>query len=173
MAGRGFLSGFIGVRRSKSGYSRMVPMNSIVRSTLMDLAGQRERPGDPSERVFKCSYIQADKFYPAAVERARTALSLAGQDVSRLDGYTWHCNRHTFASRLAIAGVDLYTVQRLGGWQTFKMVQRYAHLAPEHLREAVERLVSALPASASPSGVGAPEVSQECPSPSASPAGVS
>jgi integrase len=46
-----FFSGFIGVQRSKSGYSRTVPMNSIVRSTLMDLAGQRERPGDPLERV--------------------------------------------------------------------------------------------------------------------------
>jgi hypothetical protein len=32
----------------------------------------------------KCSYIQADKFFPAAVERASAALSLAGQDVSRL-----------------------------------------------------------------------------------------
>jgi hypothetical protein len=93
--------------------------------------------------------------------------------VSRLDGYTWHRNRHTFASRLAMAGADLYTIQRLGGWRTFKMVQRYAHLAPEHLREAVERLVSAPPASAASNGVGAPEVSLECPSPSASPAGVS
>jgi len=88
-------------------------------------------------------------------------------------GAELHCNRHTFASRLAMAGVDLYTVQRLGGWQTFKMVQRYAHLAPEHLREAVERLVSAPPASAASSRAGAVEVSHECPSPSASPAGVS
>jgi integrase len=107
------------------------------------------------------------------VERARAALSLAGQDVSRLDGYTWHCNRHTFASRLAMAGVNLYTIQRLGGWQTFKMVQRYAHLAPGHYREAVERLVSAPTASAASGGVDAPEVSQECPSPSALRAGVS
>ncbi len=38
-----------------------------------------------------------------------------------------------------MAGVDLRTVQDLGGWRT---LQRYAHLAPDHLQAAVERLVS-------------------------------
>jgi len=50
---------------------------------------------------------------------------------------------NTFASRLVMAGVDLRTVQQLGGWQSLAMVQRYAHLAPEHVRAAVERLVRA------------------------------
>ena len=47
----------------------------------------------------------------------------------------------TFASRLVMAGVDLRSVQALGGWRTLAMVQRSRHLAPDHLREAVERLV--------------------------------
>jgi len=42
-----------------------------------------------------------------------------------------------------MAGVDLRTVQELGGWLTLAMVQRYAHLAPAHLHAAVERLVTA------------------------------
>ena len=54
-----------------------------------------------------------------------------------------HCNRHTFASRLVMAGVDRLSVQKLGGWRTLSMVQRYAHLAPDHLRAAVERLTVA------------------------------
>jgi hypothetical protein len=41
-----------------------------------------------------------------------------------------------------MAGVDLRTVQELGGWKTLAMVQRYAHLAPSRLAEAVERLVT-------------------------------
>jgi len=53
-----------------------------------------------------------------------------------------------------MAGVDLRTVQTLGGWRTLAMVQRYSHLAPEHLHAAVERLVQ------SDSGV---EVSRKCP----------
>jgi len=61
----------------------------------------------------------------------------------RLDGYTWHCNRHTFASHLVMAGVDLTSVQTLGGWRTLAMVQWYSHLAPAALLDAVERLVPA------------------------------
>jgi integrase len=137
-----FLTGHITVEQSKSGYSRQVPMNSVVRPLLMDLAGQRQRPEDPDEPVFRCSHKQADKFFPAAVERARKGLVAAGRDGSRLDGYTWHCNRHTFASRLVMAGVDLRSVQVLGGWRTLAMVQRYSHLAPAPLKEAVERLVT-------------------------------
>jgi len=51
-----------------------------------------------------------------------------------------HDLRHTFASRLAMAGVDPLTIQQLGGWKTLQMVQRYAHLSPDHKREAIERL---------------------------------
>lgn len=151
-----FLTGLMTVRQSKSGYARQVPMNSLVRSELMDLAGQRTRPDDPVEPVFRCSYVQPDHFFPKAVQRAASALRGAKKDASRLDGYTWHCNRHTFASRLVMAGVDVRSVQTLGGWRTLAMVQRYSHLAPAHLREAVERLVP-LPT--------AVEVSQKCPAP--------
>jgi site-specific recombinase XerD len=42
-----------------------------------------------------------------------------------------------------MAGVDLRSVQTLGGWRTLPMVQRHSHLAPQHLRDAVERLVGA------------------------------
>ena len=135
------LAGSITVRHPKNDRARQVPMNSAVRSVLVDLATQRRRPDDPREVVFPCPYREPDKFFPAAVERARKALEADGADTSRLDGYTWHGNRHTFASRLVMAGVDLRTVQQLGGWQSLAMVQRYAHLAPDHLQAAVERLV--------------------------------
>jgi site-specific recombinase XerD len=104
--------------------------------------------------VFRRSYVVAANFFPKAVERAQKTLVAAGRDGSRIEGYTWHCNRHTFASRLVMAGVDLRSVQALGGWQTLAMVQRYSHLAPAHLREAVERLVdsSAEPTSVSSLG---------------------
>ena len=55
--------------------------------------------------------------------------------------YTWHCNRHTFASRLVMAGVDLQTAAELLGHRTLQMVMRYSHLAPEHQASAVDRLV--------------------------------
>ena len=66
----------------------------------------------------------------------------------------WHSNRHTFASRLVMAGVDLQTVQELGSWRSLAMVQKYAQLAPGHRLAAVEALVRA------------PEVARKWPEPS-------
>ena len=72
-------------------------------------------------------------------------LRAAGREheAARLDGVTWHALRHTFASRLVAAGVDLRTAQELGGWRTLSMVKRYAHLSPGHLVAAVEKIVAA------------------------------
>jgi Phage integrase family len=57
-------------------------------------------------------------------------------------GVTWYTLRHTFASRLVMAGVDLRTVADLMGHATIQMTMRYAHLAPKHKLDAVERLLS-------------------------------
>jgi site-specific recombinase XerD len=138
------LTGVITVGRSKNGQSRRVPMNSVVRSLLYDLAAARRHPDDGTEPVFVSAYRTTARAFQRAVECAQVRLKDAGKDASRLDGYTWHGNRHTFASRLVMAGVDLRTVQELGGWKTMSMVQRYSHLAPAHLAEAVERLVPAI-----------------------------
>jgi hypothetical protein len=59
-----------------------------------------------------------------------------------LTDFTWYCLRHTFASRLVMAGVDIRTVAELMGHKTIQMTMRYAHLAPEHNLAAVESLIS-------------------------------
>lgn len=58
-----------------------------------------------------------------------------------LYGYK-HCLRHTFASRLAMAGVDLLTISESMGHKAIQMTKRYAHLAPAHNQAAVDRLVT-------------------------------
>jgi integrase len=52
-----------------------------------------------------------------------------------LDGLRFHDLRHTWASWLMQAGVPAYAIQSLGGWASPKMVERYAHLSPEHLKQ--------------------------------------
>jgi integrase len=52
----------------------------------------------------------------------------------------WHDLRHTCASWLVQAGVPIYTVAELLGHSSTAVTQRYAHLAPQHLADAMEKL---------------------------------
>ena len=116
------------VPRSKNGEKRHVPLNNAARGAL-----ERLRPGDDAtgwivlntqgERLTGPRYW----FEPAIRE-------------AKIRDFHWHDLRHTFASRLIMAGVDLRTVQELMGHKTIAMTCRYAHLAPTYQLAAVERL---------------------------------
>jgi len=58
------------------------------------------------------------------------------------DGVTFHTFRHSMASLALNHGVPESTVQRMGNWKTRAMVQRYAHLADEELRNAAAKLAA-------------------------------
>jgi site-specific recombinase XerD len=57
-----------------------------------------------------------------------------------INDFDWHDLRHTFASRLVMAGVDIRTVQELLGHESIIMTMRYAHLSPQHRATALEKL---------------------------------
>jgi len=59
---------------------------------------------------------------------------------ANIEDFHFHDLRHTFATRLVQAGVDIYKVQRLLGHKSPVMTQRYAHHYPESLRAGVEIL---------------------------------
>ncbi len=63
---------------------------------------------------------------------------------AKLRSFSWHCLRHTFASRLVMAGVDLRTVQELMGHKSIQMTVRYSHLTPKHTLAAVEMLAGTI-----------------------------
>src|SRR5215472_2264905 len=59
---------------------------------------------------------------------------------AELPNFRWHDLRHTFASRLVMAGVPLRAVQVLMGHKRIETTLRYAHLGETELHKAVERL---------------------------------
>jgi hypothetical protein len=65
----------------------------------------------------------------------KKACSAAG-----ITDFRFHDLRHTFASHLVMAGVDLVTVKELLGHKTIAMTNRYTHLAQEHKAQAVAKL---------------------------------
>lgn len=66
------------------------------------------------------------------IDRKSWATALEKAEIS---DFRWHDLRHTWASWLVQHGVPIRAVQEMGGWKTLAMVQRYAHLAPDHLHE--------------------------------------
>lgn len=135
-----FSARVITVRKSKSGYGRHIPMNDVVFKALGPLFLERSKeagdgggaPKGPEGFVFTsregCYLQNLNRSWYSALQRAR------------LKDFHFHDLRHTFASRLVMAAVGLYSVQTLLGHRTPEMVQRYAHLSPDHLRKAVEKL---------------------------------
>jgi integrase len=111
---------------AKSGRTRVVPMNleaHRILSSLKGTAGELLFHGDPGERL-------------KSIKSSWKAL----RKEAAISGLRLHDLRHTFASRVKRGGADLYAVQRLLGHSSPIMTQRYAHLQPDDLRAAVEKV---------------------------------
>ncbi|MDX1838197.1 tyrosine-type recombinase/integrase [Legionella taurinensis] len=65
----------------------------------------------------------------------RNALKRAG-----IENFRWHDLRHTWASWHVQNGTSLQELQLLGGWSSFEMVLRYAHLSSDHLKAAASTI---------------------------------
>lgn len=117
----------VGAAYAKSGQMRTVPLNSEAKGVLTKLCEGRK-----GEWVF----CRKDG---TSFNSIRHGFRLTCQR-AKLKGVTPHTLRHTFASRLAMAGIDLRTIQELGGWKSLELIQRYAHLSPNHKAEAIERI---------------------------------
>ena len=100
-----------------------VPMNPEVLRALGPARGQGTAP------VFSRSL-----FWSARRRLGRLAEG-AGVPAIR-----FHDLRHTFASTLAMAGVDLMLIKDLCRHKSYQMTLRYAHLHPDHRRGATDVL---------------------------------
>ncbi len=125
-------NGLILLDKTKNGDRRELPINGTLRAMLQSLP--RRIDGGP---VFATA-MGGER--PTDVKHSFTALcTKAG-----LTDLHFHDLRHTFASQLVMAGVDLTTVKELLGHRDIKMTLRYAHLASSHKARAVDILDTAL-----------------------------
>lgn len=76
------------------------------------------------------------------ISSANTAAWTKALKRAGIEGFRWHDLRHTWATWQRKAGTPTHELQRLGGWKTASMVERYAHIAPEGLEYAASRLDS-------------------------------
>jgi len=124
--------GFILLDHTKNGERREIPINATLRETLSSFIRRLDMP-----------YVFYDstngKRYGNIQRSFTTACRHAG-----IKDFHFHDLRHTFASQLVMAGIDLTTVKELLGHKTLTMTLRYSHLAPAHKVKAVDILDNAI-----------------------------
>ena len=94
------------IRDSRPGKSRHVPLNEVAFETL-------------KPRMIGCPFV----FYSEkGTQRTLMARQWPGWlKQAGVENFHWHDLGHTFASRLVMRGVDLYTVKELLGHQSIEM----------------------------------------------------
>lgn len=110
---------------------RELPVNDDLLQLLKDL---KKQSSDSTDYVF--DIINSGHSHNwLRLELIKIARKAGIQGLTKI-----HTLRHTFASHLVMNGVDLPTVQRLMGHTDIQTTMIYAHLAPEHLSDAVNKL---------------------------------
>jgi len=112
---------------TKNGERREIPMNDLVKKALIAV------PKHPDSPYIFCggngrSYHDIRKSFYTALKK------------SGIINFRFHDLRHTYASQLVMAGIDINTTRELLGHRDIRMTLRYAHLSPDHKRRAVEIL---------------------------------
>jgi len=118
-------------KKMKNSYSLGLPLNQQALEVLIDRNKHREL------HIPYVFFNRDSKPYTKwGVYRAfkRACIEVGYPD------YRFHDLRHDFCSKLVQAGVDLYTVKELAGHKDITTTQRYAHLNPERLKQAVSVL---------------------------------
>ena len=124
--------GYIQVFKTKSGEPREIPINRTLWEYL------RRQPRDNSkDYVLKASH--GGRFH-SIKDQYKTALRKAGLEPARV-----HDLRGSWATRMNEKGVDAYTIMKIGGWSSLKVLERYLRRSQKNFILAVQTLDSELP----------------------------
>jgi integrase len=113
---------------SKNNELRYVPINDTLYSLLIDLQNGKKKDGKVFVWKNGKPILRINNGFYNAMKRAS------------IKDFRFHDLRHTFASHLAMNGVDIRVIQQLLGHKTISMTMRYSHLSNKNLRQAVDKL---------------------------------
>ena len=123
-------NGFITFEETKNDEPRSVPLTGHALEMMLERSKTRR--------------IETNLVFPSRVDpqkhfnfRRPFVMALKA---AKIEDFRWHDLRHCAASYLVMAGVDMRTVAEILGHKTIQMTQRYAHLSPEHLKDAVAKM---------------------------------
>lgn len=110
---------------TKSGEGRGIPLNADAVAALEAVHGQHPR---------WCFAFRGGRirWIGSAWDRAKRRAGI--------EDFRFHDLRHTWASWHVQSGTSLPELMELGGWKSYEMVLRYAHLAPEKLSSVASRI---------------------------------
>ena len=120
-----FESNLIHIWINKGDKPRSIPMTKRVYTIL------KRRQEENKVKPFTLTPYQTDK----AWAWCRNEMGLKGDTE-----FLIHSLRHTCASRLVNAGVDLYVIKEWLGHSSIQVTERYAHLNPRKLADAAKKL---------------------------------
>ncbi len=112
---------------TKTKLKRIIPMNQIVRMTLLKLFQNRKG----SDFVF----VSEDNS-PISIHHLYRDFGLAQELAGIKNRIRVHDLRHTFASQFMMNGGNIFDLQKILGHTDIKMTLRYAHFSPDHLQKA-------------------------------------
>ncbi len=122
------------IQNTKSGKPRTIPLNRFALGVLGDKSNKKVL--NIKDLVFVNN--AGSKINPSGL---RKSFYKVLKEVE-IKNFKFHDLRHTFATRLAQKGIDIYMIAKLLGHEDIRMTQRYAHHCPESLRSGVEILES-------------------------------
>lgn len=124
---------------TKTAKPRIVPLATPLKDAL-----ERKVKGNADDYVFTNRKKEPWKEAPWAFRQAVEDLKLNDGRTDRRDKIVFHSLRHTSASMMLSAGVDIRSLQAIFGWSTLQMAGRYTHAVDEAKVRAVKTLESAL-----------------------------
>jgi integrase len=122
-----FSRGVINLLDTSNGEERQIPINDVLAETLSDIV-----------RSIDSQYVFVDS-HGKPYNHIREAFASACRRIGVTD-FRFQDLRHTFASHLVKAGIEISTVSKLLGHKSMAMTLRYSYLAPDQMKAAVNAL---------------------------------